>query len=127
MEVQGRPGRLHRPDLSLDGGRQKTALPPVVGEADSADDAEDPITVPNCVIEPTERYEPRAPFGAYLLRIASNLCLSALRRRKVRAVVGEPEEGAPEPSDPNPVARPLYSSERDYLEQLDHYHAWQGK
>lgn len=51
-----------------------------------------------------ERYEPRAPFGAYLLRIASNLCLSAIRRKKVRAVVGEPEEGAPEPSDPSPVA-----------------------
>ena len=33
----------------------------------------------------------------------------------------------PEPRDPDPVEEPLYSSERDYLEQLDHYHDWQGK
>jgi len=71
-----------------------------------------------------ERYEPRAPFGAYLLRIASNLCLSKLRRRKVRGVVGEPEEGAPEPSDPNPVAQErleaneLHRRVREAVDQL---------
>ncbi len=33
----------------------------------------------------------------------------------------------PEPRDPDPVEEPLYSSACDYLEQLDHYHDWQGK
>ena len=33
----------------------------------------------------------------------------------------------PLPRDPNPVAEPLYSSKRDYLEQLVSYHDWQGK
>ena len=33
----------------------------------------------------------------------------------------------PMPHDPDPVDEPLYSSKRDYLEQLDHYHDWQGK
>ena len=33
----------------------------------------------------------------------------------------------PEARDPDPVDEPLYSSDRDYLEQLDHYHDWQGK
>ena len=33
----------------------------------------------------------------------------------------------PEPRDFDPVDEPLYSSDRDYLEQLDHYHDWQGK
>ncbi|MEZ6186413.1 MAG: RNA polymerase sigma factor [Planctomycetota bacterium] len=71
-----------------------------------------------------ERYEPRAPFGAYLLRIASNLCLSKLRRRKVRAVVGEPEDGAPEPVDPTPVAverlesNELYARVRAAVDEL---------
>ena len=32
-----------------------------------------------------------------------------------------------EPPDPDPAEEPLYSSERDRLEQLDHYHDWQGK
>ena len=32
-----------------------------------------------------------------------------------------------EPPDPDPAEEPLYSSERDRLEQLDHYHALQGK
>ena len=43
---------------------------------------------------------------------------------------GKPEVDSdmiPLPRDPNPVDDLLYSSERDYLDQLDHYHAWQGK
>ena len=33
----------------------------------------------------------------------------------------------PMPRDPNPVEEPLYSSDRDYLEQIDYYKEWQGK
>ncbi len=33
----------------------------------------------------------------------------------------------PSPCDPDPVEEPLYDAERDYFEQLDHYHAWQRR
>jgi RNA polymerase sigma-70 factor (ECF subfamily) len=36
------------------------------------------------VYQARERYRPERPFGAYLLRIATNLCLSRLRRVKAR-------------------------------------------
>ncbi len=33
----------------------------------------------------------------------------------------------PSPCDPDPVEEPLYDAERDYFEQLDHYHEWQRR
>lgn len=36
-------------------------------------------------------------------------------------------EDIPKPRAADPIPEPLYSSQRDYFGQLDHYHAWQGK
>lgn len=33
----------------------------------------------------------------------------------------------PRPRDPNPIESPLYDSRRIYLEQVDHFRAWQGR
>ncbi len=33
----------------------------------------------------------------------------------------------PKPRAADPIPEPLYSSSRSYFEQIDHYHAWQGK
>lgn len=76
-----------------------------------------------------ERYRPDAPFGAYLLRIATNVCLSQLRRKRVHSLDGGDEEGGgdrhPDPADPR-VAIPaqaladqeLAARVRDAVQQL---------
>ncbi len=33
----------------------------------------------------------------------------------------------PSPRDADPAEETLYDAERDYFEQLDHYHAWQRR
>lgn len=73
-----------------------------------------------------ERYRPDAPFGAYLLRIATNVCLSQLRRKRVHSLDGgdEDERGA-DPPDPSvvPPGKALADEEmagrvRDAVQQL---------
>ncbi len=78
-----------------------------------------------------ERYRPDAPFGAYLLRIATNVCLSQLRRKRARSLDaddgdgdGERGRGADVP-DPSVVAPgqaladdELASRVRDAVQQL---------
>lgn len=45
-----------------------------------------------------DRYRPDAPFGAYVLRIATNVCLSQLRRKRPHSL-DDGGERAPEPPD----------------------------
>ncbi len=59
------------------------------------------------VYQARERYRPDAAFHAYLLRIATNVCLSQLRRRRVVSLdappggVGDDDEGRRnDPADP---------------------------
>jgi RNA polymerase sigma-70 factor, ECF subfamily len=52
-----------------------------------------------------DRYRPDAPFHSYLLRIATNVCLSNLRKKKPRSLEGEADDDrAVEPPDPGAVA-----------------------
>lgn len=37
------------------------------------------------------------------------------------------ETDLPHPREASPPASPLFDSKRDYLDQIDHYRAWQGK
>ena len=50
------------------------------------------------------RYRPDAPFGAYLLRVASNVCLSALRRRQPVSLDAGPEGETRARPDPRAAA-----------------------
>lgn len=50
-----------------------------------------------------DRYRPDAPFGSYLLRIATNVCLSQLRRKKVQSLDGGEGEPGRDPVDAGPA------------------------
>lgn len=75
-----------------------------------------------------ERYRPDAPFGAYLLRIATNVCLSQLRKKRVHSLDGGDDEGGDrhaDPADPNGAApgqaladQELAARVRDAVQQL---------
>jgi RNA polymerase sigma-70 factor (ECF subfamily) len=73
-----------------------------------------------------DRYRPDAPFGSYLLRIATNVCLSQLRRKKVQSLDAgdEDERGRRDPVDaaPGPGAGllddELAGRVRDAVQQL---------
>lgn len=73
-----------------------------------------------------ERYRPDAPFGAYLLRIATNVCLSQLRRKRMHSLEGEGDDDrGTEPADPQVVApgqalddREVAARVRDAVQQL---------
>lgn len=63
-----------------------------------------------------ERYQPQAKFRSYLLRIASNVCLSRLRKKRPHQLGGEldPDSGRElEPADPEsrPPGEPLLREE----------------
>ena len=46
------------------------------------------------------RYRPEAKFQSYLLRIASNLCISMLRKKRPASLTG-PDDAPTEPPDPD--------------------------
>ncbi len=74
----------------------------------------------------TERYDSLKTDAADIEREASDLW----ERMEEYLQIEKPEvddDMIPVPREPDPVDEPLYSSERDYLEQLDHYPDWQGK
>lgn len=57
------------------------------------------------VYQARERYRPDAPFHSYLLRVASNVCLSVLRRKKPLSLDEGQDEGGPRARpDPRAVA-----------------------
>lgn len=57
------------------------------------------------VYQARERYRPDAPFHSYLLRVASNVCLSVLRRKKPLSLDEDQDEGGPRArSDPRTAA-----------------------
>lgn len=78
------------------------------GERAAAEDAAQEAFLK--VWQARERYRPDAPFGAYLLRVASNVCLSVLRRRQTVSLDAPPEgaegdgRGAAGRADPRVVA-----------------------
>ncbi len=74
----------------------------------------------------TERYDSILAWAALLEAEASDLWTQMTEDLEDEKLDVDPSM-IPEPRDPDPVEEPLYSSERDYLEQLDHYHDWQGK
>jgi RNA polymerase sigma-70 factor, ECF subfamily len=55
------------------------------------------------VFKARERYQPSAKFRTWLLRIATNVCLSQLRRKRPLSLDGgaEAEDGAVDPLDPD--------------------------
>lgn len=72
-----------------------------------------------------DRYRPDAPFGAYLLRIATNACLSHLRRKRPQSLDGDDDERRTDPPDPQAVApgqamadEELAARVRDAVQQL---------
>jgi RNA polymerase sigma-70 factor (ECF subfamily) len=75
------------------------------------------------------RYRPEARFRSYILRIASNVCLSRLRKKRAVSLSGDTEgdseRGELEPADPKAVgpSEPMLKSElqsrvRDAVAQL---------
>ncbi len=74
----------------------------------------------------TERYDSILAWAALLEAEASDLWTQMTEDLEDEKLDVDPSM-IPEPRDSDPVEEPLYSSERDYLEQLDHYHDWQGK
>ncbi len=48
-----------------------------------------------------DRYQPNARFSSYLLRIASNICLSRLRRKRPLSLTEDTDGRAVDVSDPN--------------------------
>lgn len=72
-----------------------------------------------------DRYRPDAPFGAYLLRIATNVCLSQLRKKRVHSLDADDGERGGDPADPVAVApgqamadEELAARVRDAVQQL---------
>jgi RNA polymerase sigma-70 factor, ECF subfamily len=79
------------------------------------------------VYQARDRYRPDAPFGSYLLRIATNVCLSQLRRKRARSLEGgdDDDDRTREPADPGvaPAGQALLDEElagrvRDAVQQL---------